>query len=83
MTPTTKLPWSSTPPALVLMLNGRNDAINPMDTHQVPLLRLLGTPAAYKRHIVFESHHVPPRWEMIKEILDWLDRHLGPVIQDP
>jgi len=66
-----------------LMLNGLNDAINPIDTDQLPLLRLLGTPAAYKRHIVFESHHVPPRWEMIKEILDWLDRHLGPVIQDP
>jgi dienelactone hydrolase len=67
----------------ILMLNGRNDAIFPMETRQVPLFRLFGTPAEQKRHVTFESHHVPPRWEMIKEFLDWLDRYLGPVIQDP
>jgi len=62
-----------------LMLNGRHDAINPVETHQAPLLELLGTRAADKRHVTFESHHVPGRIEMIKEMLDWLDRYLGPV----
>ena len=33
----------------------------------------------YKRHVVFDASHFPPRHEMIKETLDWLDRYLEPV----
>jgi dipeptidyl aminopeptidase/acylaminoacyl peptidase len=30
--------------------------------------------------VIFEgAGHVPPRMELIREILDWLDRYLGPV----
>lgn len=30
--------------------------------------------------LIFENaRHVPPRLEAIREILDWLDRYLGPV----
>ncbi len=63
----------------VLMLNGRNDYTFPLESSQVPLFRLLGAPEQHKRHVLFDSGHVPPPIDVIKEILDWLDRYLGPV----
>jgi hypothetical protein len=30
-------------------------------------------------HAVFESGHVPPWPDVVRETLDWLDCHLGPV----
>jgi formylglycine-generating enzyme required for sulfatase activity/predicted esterase len=63
----------------VLMLNGRYDFFNPVETSQEPMFRLLGTPQRDKRFVVFECGHVIPRNEVIKETLDWLDRYLGPV----
>ena len=64
----------------VLMVNGRNDFGFPLETSQRPLLRLLGAPEKDKRHVVVEdAGHVVPRQAFIKEILDWLDRYLGPV----
>ena len=66
--------------APVLLLGGRNDFYYPVETSQAPLFKLLGTPAENKRHVIFEgAGHVPPRIEVIREILDWLDRYLGPV----
>ena len=65
--------------APVLLLAGRNDFYFPVETSQEPMFKLLGTPAEHKRHVIFEgAGHVPPRTEVIREILDWLDRHLGP-----
>jgi hypothetical protein len=61
------------------MINGRYDSIFPFESAQDPMFRFLGPPEKYKRHAVFESGHVPPRDQMIKETLDWLDRYLGPV----
>jgi dienelactone hydrolase len=64
----------------VLMVNGREDFDLPYATAQVPMFRMLGTPPPDKRHAVFEGGHLPPRpQEVYKEILDWLDRYLGPV----
>ncbi len=64
----------------VLMVNGREDFDLPYATAQVPMFRMLGTAAADKRHAVLEGGHIPPRpQEVYKEILDWLDRYLGPV----
>ncbi|HEY7912218.1 MAG TPA: SUMF1/EgtB/PvdO family nonheme iron enzyme, partial [Blastocatellia bacterium] len=64
----------------VLLMGGRNDFILPVETSQAPLFRLLGTPAEHKRHVIFEgAGHVPPRIELIRETLGWLDRYLGPV----
>jgi formylglycine-generating enzyme required for sulfatase activity/dienelactone hydrolase len=64
----------------VLMLGGRHDYIFPLETSQKPMFDRLGTPADQKRHVVFESGHVDfPRSELIREVLGWLDRHLGPV----
>lgn len=62
-----------------LMLNGRDDFIYPVDSSQVPLFRLLGVPGSEKRHVTFESGHLPPFQPTVKESLDWLDRYLGPV----
>jgi eukaryotic-like serine/threonine-protein kinase len=64
----------------VLMVNGRDDFDLPYDTAQVPLFQALGTSLPDKRHTVLEGGHIPPRpQEVFKEILDWLDRYLGPV----
>jgi formylglycine-generating enzyme required for sulfatase activity/predicted esterase len=62
-----------------LMLNGRYDAIFPLETSQLPMFRLLGVPEADKRHVIYETGHSVPRNELIKETLNWLDRYLGPV----
>jgi serine/threonine protein kinase/formylglycine-generating enzyme required for sulfatase activity len=63
-----------------LLIGGNQDLQHPLETAQKPLFRLLGTPEKDKRHYVFEGGHVAPRIEpIIKEILDWLDRYLGPV----
>ena len=61
------------------MLNGRYDYLFPLETSQIPLYNLLGTPEEHKDHKVYESAHGVPRKERIREILDWLDRYLGPV----
>jgi hypothetical protein len=63
-----------------LMINGRHDFYFQYETSQLPMFRWLGTSPEDKRHSVFESGHVPTeRNEVIREILDWLDRYLGPV----
>jgi hypothetical protein len=62
-----------------LMLNGRYDTIYPADTSAAPMFALLGTPADRKQQIFYDTDHIPPRNESIKETLAWLDRYLGPV----
>jgi formylglycine-generating enzyme required for sulfatase activity/dienelactone hydrolase len=63
----------------VLMVNGRYDFFFPKEGTQDPMFRLLATPEKEKRHVVFDSGHVPPADLLIKEVLDWLDHYLGPV----
>jgi len=63
----------------VLMVNGRYDFLSPLQASQRPLFRLLGSPSRDKRHVLFESGHVPPWPDVVRETLDWLDRTLGPV----
>jgi len=65
--------------APVLMLNGRFDFIFPVNSSQEPMFRFLGTPKEDKRRVVYDTGHDIPRYEMIKETLNWLDRYLGPV----
>jgi pimeloyl-ACP methyl ester carboxylesterase len=62
-----------------LILNGKYDAYNPPETSSKPMLELMGTPAEHKRLILYETDHIPPRTEYIKETLAWLDKYLGPV----
>ncbi|HEU0004592.1 MAG TPA: protein kinase [Terriglobia bacterium] len=65
----------------VLMVNGSYDPVYPIDSGQKPMLHLLGTPPKDKRHVVLPVGHaviVPEvRNDLIREVLDWLDRHLG------
>jgi formylglycine-generating enzyme required for sulfatase activity/dienelactone hydrolase len=67
----------------VLMENGRHDFNFPLDESQRPLFRLLGTKEADKKHVLFESGHVPPFPDVVRETLDWLDQRLGPVTPRP
>jgi len=62
----------------VLMVNGRYDFFFPVEETQVPMFKGLGTPAKDKRHVVLEAGHVPPNDVLTQEVLDWLDRYLGP-----
>jgi pimeloyl-ACP methyl ester carboxylesterase len=63
----------------VLMMNGRDDFLSPLEQSQIPMFRFLGTPEKEKRHTLFDSGHVLPRAEVIKEVLAWLNHYLGPV----
>jgi cephalosporin-C deacetylase-like acetyl esterase len=62
-----------------LMINGRYDNFFPVESLQEPMFRLLGTSPKDKRHVVFDSGHVPPNELLMKEMLEWLDHYLGPV----
>jgi len=64
-----------------LMINGRYDTDYPYETSLKPLLDLLGTPDEHKNLKLYETDHIPPRVEFVKETLAWLDRYLGPVIK--
>ncbi len=64
-----------------LMLNGKYDSLYPLATGIQPMFDLLGTPAEHKRLIPYDTDHIPPRNEFMKETLDWLNKYLGPVKQ--
>jgi formylglycine-generating enzyme required for sulfatase activity/dienelactone hydrolase len=65
----------------VLMVNGRYDATFPYESAQLPLFRMLGTAAANKRHVVFDTPHDVRlrRTDLVREVLDWYDKYLGRV----
>jgi len=67
--------------APTLMIDAHYDHFFPVETSQKHMFRLLGTPEKDKRHIVVEGWHVLPRYVVVKEMLAWLDRYLGPVGQ--
>jgi dienelactone hydrolase len=60
-----------------LMLNGMYD--RSIDELIRPMYDLLGTPKEDKKLILYETDHIPPRAEYIKETLAWLNKYLGPV----
>jgi predicted esterase len=62
----------------VLMLNGRYDFYCPPELCQEPFYQLLGSGKDQKKHLIYDSGHMIPRYELIKAMLDWLDRYLGP-----
>ena len=63
----------------VLMINGRYDFTAPLETCQEPVFRLLGSSPGAKKHLLFDSGHVPPWIPVFRETLNWFDRYLGPV----
>lgn len=65
----------------VLMVNGRYDYCFSLDRAQEPLFRTLGTPAADKKHVVLGTPHdvTADRPNLVKAVLEWLDKYLGRV----
>jgi hypothetical protein len=63
------------------MVNGRYDATFPYESAQVPLFRMIGTAAANKRHVVFDTPHDVRlrRTDLVREVLEWYDKYLGRV----
>jgi len=64
----------------VLMVSGQFDFIYPPETSQLPFFRLLGTTEKDKKRIVLDTAHdvMLLRSQAGREVLDWLDRYLGP-----
>jgi len=62
-----------------LLINGRYDFVFPLETCQEPLFRALGSPTSDKKHILYDTGHMPGLLAMMKDTLDWLDHYLGPV----
>jgi serine/threonine protein kinase/formylglycine-generating enzyme required for sulfatase activity len=65
----------------VLMVNGRYDYTFSLELSQNPMFNMLGTPKKDKEHIVLETPHdvTEQRPQLVKAVLNWLDRYLGPV----
>jgi len=63
----------------VLMLNGKYDMVFPLETSQIPMFNLFGTPPEDKAFKIYDTGHLVPKSELIKETLTWYDKYLGPV----
>ncbi len=65
----------------VLMINGRYDFTFSPERAQEPMFRMIGTRAADKRRVVFDTPHdiSQKREELSAEVLSWLDKYLGRV----
>jgi dipeptidyl aminopeptidase/acylaminoacyl peptidase len=62
-----------------LMLNGKYDSSLPVETSSRPMFELLGTPTEHKELKLYDTDHVPPINETIRETLAWFDKYLGKV----
>jgi hypothetical protein len=62
-----------------IMINGKYDMSLPYETSIKPMFDLLGTPDKHKKLSLYESDHLVPKNDFIKESLSWLDLYLGPV----
>ena len=63
----------------VLMLSGKYDSVLPYELSQKAFFRLLGTPPAKKKQVVFEGGRFLPRPQIVQKALGWLDQYLGAV----
>jgi len=59
----------------VLMLNGEFDQFFPLETSQIPMYKLLGTPEEDKKHYVSKTGHFVPKEVLISEHLGWLKKY--------
>jgi dienelactone hydrolase len=62
-----------------LMINGRFDSIFGLD-HILSMYNLLGTPKEEKKLVLFDSDHLAPQEDLIRETLAWLDQQFGQVV---
>jgi hypothetical protein len=62
-----------------LVLNVRYDSDFPVELSQRPLFQFMGTPPGDKKLVIYDGGHgVFPRQIAVREVLDWLDKYLGP-----
>jgi len=62
----------------VIMINGEGDFVFPMETSQIPLFELLGTPDEDKKKVEYEGDHYQlPATAVIRDVVNWLDEQLG------
>jgi dienelactone hydrolase len=69
--PRVKLPF--------LLVNGRYDLYFPAETNLKAFMGLLGTPQKDKYLNLYETGHTATSPKSFKDILDFLDKYLGPV----
>ncbi len=62
-----------------LMINGRYDSAWRIDYEIKNMFELLGTPAEDKKLVLFDSDHLAPKKDLVKEALSFLDEYFGPV----
>jgi len=62
-----------------LMINGRYDSYYRYESSIKPMFDLLGTPDEHKDLKLYDTDHIPPKNDFIRDALEWLDRYLGPV----
>jgi predicted esterase len=62
----------------LLMLNGRYDFDQSSEKQAKPMFRFWGAPEKDKRMVIYNAGHLPGNLQdVIREILDWLDKYLG------
>jgi hypothetical protein len=64
------------------MVNGKEDFYFPVETSQVPMFKLLGTPDEDKDHKIYPGGHGLLGLfskQIRSDVHTWLDRYLGPV----
>jgi hypothetical protein len=63
------------------MINGRYDFTFSIDRAQEPFFRMIATPAADKRRVVFDTPHdvSQNKPDLSKNVLRFLDQYLGQV----
>jgi serine/threonine protein kinase len=62
-----------------LMINGRYDSYFSYETSIKPMFDLLGTADEHKELKMYDTDHIPPKNDFIRDTLAWLDKYLGPV----
>ncbi len=63
-----------------LLINGKYDSVFPLEKCILSMFNLLGTPENSKRLVLFDSDHLAPREDLVRETLFWLDEHFGQVL---
>jgi hypothetical protein len=62
-----------------LLLSGKHDAFYPLEKSAKPLYELLGTPEGQKHHQIYELDHAIQKNVVVRDVLWFLDKYLGPV----
>ncbi len=60
----------------VLMINGRYDAVFPVEEGQLPYFEHLGTPEPHKKRLHFDGGHGIPSQEAVEAMDEWLKAEL-------